>query len=83
MQDLEFLGLLGSPHSSAGRIPTQLGLRMFVDGLLEVGDLDGADRQKIDRPDAAAIRTWPRCWIRWGSPVWRYTWCEPCFDPET
>ena len=49
MQDLEFLGLLGSPHTSAGRIPTQLGLRMFVDGLLEVGDLDGADRQKIDR----------------------------------
>lgn len=49
MQDLEFLGLLGSPHTSAGRIPTQLGLRMFVDGLLEVGDLDGADRLKIDR----------------------------------
>ena len=49
MQDLEFLGLLGSPHTSAGRIPTQMGLRMFVDGLLEVGDLDGEDRQKIDR----------------------------------
>ncbi len=37
MQDLEFLGLLDSPHVSAGRIPTQLGLRMFVDGLLEIG----------------------------------------------
>ncbi|WP_375253934.1 heat-inducible transcriptional repressor HrcA [Yoonia sp.] len=49
MQDLEFLGVLGSPHTSAGRIPTQLGLRMFVDGLLEVGDLDGQDREKIDR----------------------------------
>lgn len=49
MQDLEFLGLLDSPHVSAGRVPTQLGLRMFVDGLLEVGDLDGEDRQKIDR----------------------------------
>lgn len=49
MQDLEFLGLVGSPHVSAGRIPTQLGLRMFVDGLLEVGDLDGEDREKIDR----------------------------------
>lgn len=49
MQDLEFLGLLGSPHVSAGRIPTQLGLRLFVDGLLEVGDLDGEDRLKIDR----------------------------------
>ena len=49
MQDLEFLGLLDSPHISAGRIPTQLGLRMFVDGLLEVGDLDGKDRETIDR----------------------------------
>lgn len=48
MQDLEYLGLLGSPHVSAGRIPTQRGLRMFVDGLLEVGDLNAQDRQKID-----------------------------------
>ena len=48
MQDLEYLGLLDSPHVSAGRIPTQLGLRMFVDGLLEVGDLDGQDRARID-----------------------------------
>jgi len=48
MQDLEYLGLLGSPHVSAGRIPTQRGLRMFVDGLLEVGDLNANDRQKID-----------------------------------
>ncbi|MDX8353154.1 heat-inducible transcriptional repressor HrcA [Cognatiyoonia sp. IB215182] len=49
MQDLEFLGLLDSPHVSAGRVPTQLGLRMFVDGLLEVGDLESEDRQKIER----------------------------------
>ncbi|MFY0308398.1 heat-inducible transcriptional repressor HrcA [Leisingera sp. D0M16] len=48
MQDLEFLGLLDSPHVSAGRVPTQLGLRMFVDGLLEVGDLNVKDREKID-----------------------------------
>ncbi|TMV10914.1 heat-inducible transcriptional repressor HrcA [Arenibacterium halophilum] len=48
MQDLEYLGLLDSPHVSAGRIPTQMGLRMFVDGLLEVGDLDEADRLQID-----------------------------------
>ncbi len=48
MQDLEYLGLLDSPHVSAGRIPTQQGLRMFVDGLLEVGDLDHGDRKKID-----------------------------------
>ena len=49
MQDLEHLGLLDSPHISAGRIPTQQGLRMFVDGLLEVGDLDGKDQAKIDQ----------------------------------
>ncbi|HKL05793.1 MAG TPA: heat-inducible transcriptional repressor HrcA [Roseovarius sp.] len=48
MQDLEYLGLLDSPHISAGRVPTQNGLRMFVDGLLEVGDLQTDDRQKID-----------------------------------
>ncbi len=48
MQDLEYLGLLDSPHVSAGRIPTQLGLRMFVDGILEVGLPDDQDREKID-----------------------------------
>ena len=48
MQDLEFLGLLDSPHVSAGRVPTQLGLRMFVDGLLEIGDPEEADRERID-----------------------------------
>ena len=48
MQDLEYLGLLGSPHISAGRIPTQSGLRLFVDGLLEVGDLAGEDRRRMD-----------------------------------
>lgn len=49
MQDLEFLGLLGSPYTSAGRIPTQLGLRMFVDGILEVSEVDKNDRKKIDQ----------------------------------
>ncbi len=49
MQDLEYLGLLGSPHTSAGRMPTELGLRMFVDGLLEVDDLSGEDRNRIDQ----------------------------------
>jgi heat-inducible transcriptional repressor len=48
MQDLEFLGLLDSPHVSAGRVPTQLGLRMFVDGLLEIGDPNETDRERID-----------------------------------
>jgi len=39
MADLTRFGLLDSPHISAGRIPTQAGLRLFVDGLLEIGDL--------------------------------------------
>jgi len=49
MQDLELLGLLGSPYTSAGRIPTQLGLRMFVDGILEVSEVNNSDRKKIDK----------------------------------
>ena len=48
MQDLEFLGLLDSPHVSAGRVPTQRGLRLFVDGFLETGTLAEADRERID-----------------------------------
>lgn len=49
MQDLEHLGLLDSPHISAGRLPTQLGLRLFVDGILEVGDVSGTERAEIER----------------------------------
>ena len=49
MQDLEFLGLLDSPHVSAGRIPTQRGLRLFVDGLMEVGSVSGQERSQIER----------------------------------
>ncbi len=49
MSDLEQLGLLDSPHTSAGRIPTQVGLRMFVDGLLEVGTVSGSERSEIER----------------------------------
>ena len=45
MQDLELMGYLESPHVSAGRVPTQQGLRMFVDGLLEVRELDPTDRE--------------------------------------
>ncbi|WP_085805637.1 heat-inducible transcriptional repressor HrcA [Roseovarius albus] len=48
MQDLEYLGLLDSPHVSAGRVPTENGLRLFVDGLLEVNDLQVKDREMID-----------------------------------
>ena len=48
MQDLEYLGLLESPHVSAGRVPTQAGLRLFVDSLLEVDPVTAADREKLD-----------------------------------
>lgn len=48
MQDLEYLGLLDSPHVSAGRVPTQIGLRMFVDGFMEVGAVAEADRERIE-----------------------------------
>lgn len=49
MQDLELMGLLGSPHVSAGRVPTQIGLRLFIDGVLEIGDIDAEERATIDR----------------------------------
>ena len=49
MADLEHLGLIYAPHVSAGRIPTQLGLRLFVDGILEVGDVSGQERIEIER----------------------------------
>ncbi|HVN02240.1 MAG TPA: heat-inducible transcriptional repressor HrcA [Caulobacteraceae bacterium] len=48
MQDLAELGLLDAPHISAGRMPTHVGLRLFVDGLLEVGDLAEEERRAID-----------------------------------
>ncbi|CFX07082.1 Heat-inducible transcription repressor HrcA [Candidatus Filomicrobium marinum] len=48
MSDLEHLGLIVSPHTSAGRLPTQSGLRLFVDGLLEVGDLNAEERRAIE-----------------------------------
>ena len=39
MSDLEQLGLVYAPHTSAGRLPTEFGLRFFVDALMQVGDL--------------------------------------------
>jgi heat-inducible transcriptional repressor len=48
MQDLTQLGLLGAPHVSAGRLPTHAGLRLFVDGLLEVGDVGEDERRSIE-----------------------------------
>ncbi|WCR15122.1 heat-inducible transcriptional repressor HrcA [Paracoccus seriniphilus] len=49
MQDLELLGLLDSPHVSAGRLPSQLGLRLFVDGMMEIDNVTPTDRAAIDQ----------------------------------
>jgi len=48
MADLEALGLLYAPHTSAGRVPTERGLRLFVDGLLEIGELSPEERGTIE-----------------------------------
>jgi heat-inducible transcriptional repressor len=48
MSDLEQLGLIWAPHTSAGRLPTELGLRFFVDALMEIGDVTEQDRRSIE-----------------------------------
>jgi heat-inducible transcriptional repressor len=54
MSDLEQLGLVYAPHTSAGRLPTERGLRFFVDALMEIGDLSDADRRSMEAKVAAA-----------------------------
>jgi len=56
MSDLEQLGLIYAPHTSAGRLPTELGLRFFVDALMQVGDLTEHDRRSIEA-QVAGTRT--------------------------
>ncbi|MBS28240.1 MAG: heat-inducible transcriptional repressor HrcA [Alphaproteobacteria bacterium] len=57
MADLQDSGLLFSTHASAGRIPTEAGLRLFVDGLLEVGNLTDEERRAIEAQGAADGRS--------------------------
>lgn len=52
MADLTDIGLLHAPHVSAGRLPTELGLRLFVDGLMQVGELSEDERRAIERETA-------------------------------
>lgn len=54
MSDLEDLGLIFAPHTSAGRLPTELGLRFFVDALMQVGDLTEDSRRSIEAQVAGA-----------------------------
>ena len=58
MADLEDAGLLFAPHTSAGRMPTESGLRLFVDGLLEVGNLSPDERSTIDQKCVSAGRNY-------------------------
>lgn len=53
MADLTDVGLLHAPHISAGRLPTELGLRLFVDGLMQVGDLTPEERRAIETENSA------------------------------
>ena len=57
MAYLEETGLLYAPHTSAGRLPTDAGLQLFVDGILEIGNLTETDRKNIEAQCAASGRT--------------------------
>src|SRR3954449_6903070 len=54
MADLEHAGLIYAPHTSAGRLPTERGLRFFVDALLEIGDVAAEERARIEAQMRAA-----------------------------
>jgi heat-inducible transcriptional repressor len=54
MSDLEQLGLIYAPHTSAGRLPTEVGLRFFVDALMQIGDLTDQERKAIEAQVAAS-----------------------------
>ena len=56
MSDLEHLGLIYAPHISAGRMPTEIGLRYFVDGFLEIGDLTQDERSSIEAQVRASAK---------------------------
>jgi len=57
MMDLEDSGLIYSPHTSAGRVPTNAGLRFFVDALLEVGSISPEERVRIDAQMSGSNRS--------------------------
>jgi heat-inducible transcriptional repressor len=60
MADLEAQGLLFAPHTSAGRLPTDAGLRLFVNGLLEIGGLAEDERRAIEARCTAAGKSLPQ-----------------------
>jgi heat-inducible transcriptional repressor len=54
MADLEAAGLIFAPHTSAGRLPTEVGLRFFVDAMMEIGDVSAEERARIEAQMRAA-----------------------------
>jgi heat-inducible transcriptional repressor len=54
MADLEHAGLIFAPHTSAGRLPTESGLRFFIDALLQIGDVSADERRQIEAQIKAA-----------------------------
>ena len=54
MADLEHSGLIFAPHTSAGRLPTEMGLRFFVDAMMEIGDVDHEEKARIEAQMRAA-----------------------------
>ena len=81
MADLEQLGLIYAPHTSAGRLPTELGLRFFVDALMQIGDLNENERRQIESQVAGAGRSVENADRGLGSVVRpdprRLAWCSP------
>src|SRR6185312_2283707 len=49
LAELESVGLLAAPHTSAGRMPTETGLRLFVDGMMQVAEPTAQERAAIER----------------------------------
>jgi heat-inducible transcriptional repressor len=78
MSQLEDLGLLYSPHPSAGRLPTDAGLRLFIDGLLEIGTLTPDDRQMRPHRKKSAF---PSARIH-GNTLSPFPLCESCACPQ-
>ncbi len=64
MADLQDVGLLYAPHTSAGRLPTDAGLKLFVNGLLEVGNISEEERTSIEARCATVGRSVTRRWSR-------------------
>ena len=79
MSDLEEAGLLFAPHTSSGRVPTQTGLRMFVDGLMEFNrNIPIEQRQTIDNECAARGISLNQLLDKTSKTLWPVKLCQPC-----